>query len=629
MLSPEQIIGFFKIFDPPVGFGSDFDVFVQECQAPLDISSIKSVDLCRMRFSKKKITRNQHRSDESKETVKGQDKDACVIKEKLNKNEAPVNDSSPHEEIDANKMEEDKKKPKEFQPKKSSVHYKAPNVEINLVLDEKPEKKVISFDQIVESELNESEPNDRVEVVTANENDKRQTKTHLFQPKKTNTIYEGADIPVDKPKPKTITKKVIPFDQIEEVEEASSNTNKNSKSFADIMNSEISANSAVKKEDTNEPQSKKIFKTKFQPKKAQTFYIGPSINQNEHSINEYIESYEEEEELDIVSKQEEEPKEKKPSVIDLLIAEEEEKKRKASNNNKVIDNSEETPVQKTIHFNPSRKNNVYDGLKLNVTEKQSQKQWIDSDKIKPDVVPQQPKKRFNPKKTVKQEQQPTRIITGPSFNDLLNQEQKLSEKENKSDNKQYEQGISYGTSNKATKKKTFSQLLNEASSQPEESKNKMTTTQTRNIKNKSFNNLIEEEEIKSKSQPKTTTTYEIYNDDLPHEKKNLKQNLKKKQYEDEDLFWGTAYDDNKNFPTLNENSKSNVKTNQKKNSNQSKIEWLAKHLSYELGDYEWDEIAQTLIFKSKTEMIRILSTFTSDQNQAREIANAYFSKFGK
>ena len=102
-----------------------------------------------------------------------------------------------------------------------------------------------------------------------------------------------------------------------------------------------------------------------------------------------------------------------------------------------------------------------------------------------------------------------------------------------------------------------------------------------------------------------------------------------KQYEDEDLFWGTAYDDNKNFPTLNENSKSNVKTNQKKNSNQSKIEWLAKHLSYELGDYEWDEIAQTLIFKSKTEMIRILSTFTSDQNQAREIANAYFSKFGK
>ncbi|KAH0787754.1 hypothetical protein GPJ56_008277 [Histomonas meleagridis] len=700
---PQELIRLFKMCEPPSGFGPDFIVFNSECRAPLDLTKFKPITLPEkhtenaqrkpgLSLSKRRPNKNQNENPnevENKQTEVQEFKPEIIesvdvvkqketFKEKPSKpiafqpkkqSEPPVSwsevdlslGSTPNKQVN-NKIENpDKHKPNEkqepkqvlhntsshtnppseFKPKKVINHYEGADISIEEPKPSLPPPKT-SFAQLVQQEASSSKQN-KVSSPNEKQPSKPASKPSVkssFNPSKSTTVYEGADVSETEPKKKSgKQKKWISFEQIAAMEASQSKPSQTP--------------------EDNTPVPQKLKKSAFNPKKAQTYYIGPAVERSfEHQSN-FDDQYSEEEE-ETPKPQAPSNQPPKPSLIDKLIREEEEAKARESSANPPQPEAS-APVKHIPRFQPSKAKYAYEGASLDSPKKTDTPSPYTSalkeeEKKSREKKPQQnaPTKKAGksfsdliaseqasskshmetPAKPATTQNKstmasfnPSKSSNKPSFAEMMNAELEATKSKASPSHIQSPQ-ISYGAKSTSSSKRTFSDLMNE------ESQKEATAASSTTVNKKSFSQMLADEQKYSKASPEQQM-YVVYDDNLPVAKKQKKKKPQQK-VNDESLFWGTVnenkktvVDDEVEYPSFKSTQRKGKNKGGKKKMNtaEEKVQWLAQILTDEIGEDDWVEFAQALISKPKNEMVRQLTLVTFEQHQANEIANAFFNRF--
>lgn len=565
---------------------------------------------------------------------------------------------------------------KGFAPKKLDQAYEAPEVPIDNPSKPKQTRKTLTnFDEIEKEEINQKQnqqqqqpqqqqqkkglfeslieqekqnQNSNFKKETAKDDDEAPKKSISqkvgFAPKQSAYVFEGPSIDElnnaknsNNNKNKDNKKEVKSgFSALMEQEKISSEKEKKEKekqkdnivkkpSIVDILIAETiqEKSKEVPKNDEEEVPEEKPSIQAFNPIKASASYEAPSIeeiesfsknqkkkttfsealsnqNQNKKSKPSFAELQKNEATKQAQTKTQDSFS-NAPSFFDILVKEEKKEKQiaqSAKNNNNANKEEEKSTQKVTTGFNPKR-NKPETGSFSEMLNKEKQKQKESQSKNSENNVPS----------TVKVNVRTGSKFTGnyPSFAQLINDEVRLEEQR--------------------------------SSPIPQINSNPMSG------KNTSFQQKVEDEEYKMEST--AIGDFVSVQGELPKKWINKKRGGRKRggrggnvrTDDNSDFFWGTPnmeddekdddQNDKNNWPSVQDDDSSNFgfgksRAPQKKD---ARISWLSKILEEELGEENPWEFAESLVNKTKPEMIRFLSTITFDQQQASNIANRFFQTF--
>lgn len=394
-------------------------------------------------------------------------------------------------------------------------------------------------------------------------------------------------------------------------------------------------------------------------------------------------------EQEMKAQKEQEKKQPKPSIIDALIEEEKRNKaRELQESPPPVPEEKEKP--QSHGFNPKKATTKFEALSIAELERiEQEKKKQEQEKKKAQYIESSStsqKPSFN--QMQKQENQKKKT-TGPSFLDLMQSEQQQKieqEKEQKrleeiEQKKEAEKKVSSGFNPKrrtpmssGNQGNSFAALLNQEKENEAKKAPTFGVAPKRNSNMPSFNELMISERRKEEERAQAPIQHFAQKQSFAQnleEAENAKNNeehqtklgefvsyqgdkRKKRggkngnnrggrnappQDEKDDLFWGIADKvvhtdpaDNQ-FPSF-EDTRQETRTEfgfkeprRPEKIVNDKAKWLARVLEEEIGEDDPYEFAESLINKTKKEMIRFLSTVTIDHHQAIDIADRFFGRF--
>lgn len=546
--------------------------------------------------------------------------------------------------------------PTENQSKPKSKHKTTTNFD-DIEKEEKNQKnqpqpqqqpKKSLFETLIEQEKQNKSKTIQKEVEKLeDEPPKKRLQVASFKPKQTNEYFDGQSIDELNKASNTNRQEVKSgFSALMEQEKITSEREKKEKEIAkqkndtvkkpsivDILIAETIQEKSKEKPKTNEEEipvekEKKPLNQGFKPLKATSSYEAPSI-----------------EEIENFSKQQQ----KKTTFSEALANQKQDQTK--SQNTKAKPSFDELQKREAAKQPPTKKQGSFSNapsfFDILMKEEKKEKEIAQSSKTN-DIsqeteTTQKISAGFNPKRNKPE--------TG-SFSEMLDKEKKLQkEKQSKSNvNAQVNVKVNTNTGSKRTGNyPSFAQLINDEARIEEQRSTPLPQFGggITSGKNSSFQQKIADEELKADA----STIGDIVNvqGELPKKWINKKSNRGKKRGgksgktdENSEFFWGTAdlnddSDDDQNgqdWPSVQgkkeedtESSSFGFASNSRPTTKDSRVSWLSKVLEDELGEENPWEFAESLVHKSKPEMIRFLSTITFDQQEASNIANRFFQMF--
>ena len=542
-----------------------------------------------------------------------------------------------------------------FNPKPNPFVYRAPDVDDQPKTETKPvahpahqapssgtagshghNKNVKSFAELQEEAKNEKGRPEEIETPK-----EEQTKrTTGFHPKKAQKVYEGVDLEDQK----RMSQKASTSGKSAE-QAVNAQPRKKVVDFASIEKEQREQEKGHVVEEPNEVVTKKSVPA-FSP------WIKPSMF-HPPSIEETVPRVEEKKPVpqpDTVKAGT--PKQaapvKKESIIDKFIAEEEKKMAEE----KAAARPVEPEVQQSRpkpSFNPKPSHSVYEGPSVeqvdkaptrkkgrrgkaivigqlgNVTNWGQDFNYGDDDDNDEKYV--QPKKK-----------------TGPSFDELMKEQamEAATEKREPAEEHVEKKTRPPAFNPKRKQAPTFDQIWNEQ--QQSSAKDAPPTVSSQSFAPRQRSAVIPFEQLMKLEEEKAAADSEIAKPLAPaaikpKEASNWQPKRQPKHTEqDEELFWGTVGElvkpralQDEEWPAFDQ-PQSNPKPKPKPQPQPSrkrltKEDWLAQTLRDELGDDDWTEFATSIANKQKDDVIRHLSTVTTDRPQAVRIADTFFRRF--